>query len=190
MVFLITSLFPVKKMSQHFTWYSARPAANFLLKQIQENWCLNNKSILELGSGIGFLGISLMKSIEVEKLILTDHHESVLNVLEENVRSNEVPENIYDIKLLDWEKDDDFAFKAIDFVIGSDIVFDSRIIPGLVSTLKKSLKIANAAIIANVLRNNDTITEFENCLSKHNLDFIVKVFDREQMLLYQITNKT
>ena len=120
---------------------------------------------------------------------MTDHHQSVLNVLEENVRSNEIPQNVYEIKLLDWEhKESDI--QPIDMVIGSDIVFDSRIIPGLVSTLKKALEIAEIGIIANVQRNQDTISEFQNCLSNHDLDFNVEVFDKEQMLLYQITNKT
>ena len=122
---------------------------------------------------------------------MTDHHQSVLNVLEENVRSNEIPKDTYEIKLLDWEKEHTASdLGPIDMVIGSDIVFDSRIIPGLVSTLKTALQIAEIAIIANVLRNQDTISEFQNCLSNHDLDFNVEVFDKEQMLLYQITNKT
>lgn len=169
------------------TW----PAANFLLNLLQGKWCLKDKSILELGSGVGFLGISLMKSTKLKKLIMTDHHQSVLNVLEENVRSNKIPQNVCEIKLLDWEKEHAASdIGPIDMVIGSDIVFDSRIIPGLVSTLKKALQIAEIGIIANVQRNQDTISEFQNCLSNHNLDFNVEVFDKEQMLLYQITNKT
>ena len=122
---------------------------------------------------------------------MTDHHQSVLNVLEENVRSNEIPQNVYEIKLLDWEKENkESDIQPIDMVIGSDIVFDFRIIPGLVSTLKTALQIAEIGIIANVQRNQDTISEFQNCLSNHDLDFNVEVFDKEQMLLYQITNKT
>jgi predicted nicotinamide N-methyase len=132
-----------------------------------------------------------MKSTKLKKLIMTDHHQSVLNVLEENVRSNEIPKDTYEIKLLDWEKGHtESDIRPIDMVIGSDIVFDSRIIPGLVSTLKTALQIAEIAIIANVLRNQETISEFQNCLSNHDLDFNVEVFDKEQMLLYQITNKT
>ena len=120
-----------------------------------------------------------------------EQHQSVLSVLEENVRSNEIPKDTYEIKLLDWEKENkESEIQPIDMVIGSDIVFDSRIIPGLVSTLKTALQIAEIAIIANVLRNQDTISEFQNCLSNHDLDFNVEVFDKEQMLLYQITNKT
>ena len=85
---------------------------------------------------------------------MTDHHQSVLNVLEENVRSNKIPQNVCEIKLLDWEKEHAASdIGQIDMVIGSDIVFDSRIIPGLVSTLKKALQIAEIGIIANVQRN-------------------------------------
>ena len=145
---------------------------------------------MELGSGIGYLGISLMKLMHLKKLIITDHHQSVLDILEKNVKANDIPKTMHEIKLLDWEQDiQEDDIEQIDMVIGSDIVFDSRIIPGLVSTIKLALQKAEIAIIANVIRNEDTISEFQKSLSKHDLDFKVEIFDKEQMLLYQIRNK-
>ena len=85
------------------------------------------KTILELGSGIGFLGISLLKSTEIKKLVMSDHHQTVLDILEKNVLSNEIPENMHKIKLLDWEEEHyNNDIGHFDMVIGSDIVFDSR----------------------------------------------------------------
>ena len=128
--------------------------------------------------------------MELKKLVMSDHHQTVLDVLKKNVHSNEIPENMHEIKLLDWEEEHyNNDIGHFDMVIGSDIVFDSRIIPGLVSTLKTALKKAKVAIIANVVRNEDTISEFQCCLSNNDLDFKVDVFDKEQMLLYQIINK-
>ena len=145
---------------------------------------------MELGSGIGYLGISLMKLTHLKKLIMTDHHQSVLDILEQNVQANDIPKTMHEIKLLDWEQEiQEDGIEQIDIVIGSDIVFDSRIIPGLVSTIKLALQKAETAIIANVIRNEDTISEFQKSLSKHDLDFKVEIFDKEQMLLYQIRNK-
>ena len=74
----------------------------------------------------------------------------------------------------------DMAFQGLDSEI---------IIPGLVFTIKLALQKAEIAILANVIRNEDTISEFQKSLSKHDLDFKVEIFDKEQMLLYQIRNK-
>ena len=59
-------LHKTQEVSTQFTWYGPRPAANFLLNLLQGKWCLKDKSILELGSGVGFLGISLMKSTKLK----------------------------------------------------------------------------------------------------------------------------
>lgn len=58
------------------------------------NWCLNNcklfqnKTILELGSGVGVTGLILASNCSPKRVCLTDCHSTVLEVLCENVNLN------------------------------------------------------------------------------------------------------
>jgi len=78
-------------------------AGKFLYKWILDNyeWLPQKKeyTILELGSGIGFTGISLLKNkmFSPTRMLLTDHHDSVLYTLLQNVRAN------FDIRETDSE---------------------------------------------------------------------------------------
>ena len=162
------------------TW----PAAEFLI-----NFLLNNKyvqrdfTILELGSGIGLAGISLLKLKRARKIYFTDHHQSVLDTLKINLTKNEISEKNYIVQKLDWEHPEDIP--KSDLVIGSDIVFDPGLITSLVNTIVLAMKTSKMTIIANVERNMDTRYAFEESLIQHKLDFTVEKSAGE-MLLYII----
>lgn len=47
-----------------------------------------NKKVLELGSGVGFTGITLAKFSQTRSIILSDCHEDVLNAIESNISIN------------------------------------------------------------------------------------------------------
>lgn len=47
-----------------------------------------NKNILELGSGVGFTGITIGKLCDIKSLMLTDCHEDVLKTTKENILIN------------------------------------------------------------------------------------------------------
>lgn len=48
----------------------------------------HNKRILELGSGVGFTGITVGKFCSSKSITLTDCHSNVLNLLVENIKIN------------------------------------------------------------------------------------------------------
>ena len=58
------------------------------------DWVLNNKNIfenktvLELGSGVGFTGITVGKLTNVKSLLLTDCHYDVLKTINKNIEIN------------------------------------------------------------------------------------------------------
>lgn len=52
----------------------------------------HNKKILELGSGVGFTGITIAKHCKIDTILLTDCHEDVLNAICDNIEIN-FPEN-------------------------------------------------------------------------------------------------
>lgn len=58
------------------------------------DWALNNetlfhnKKILELGSGVGFTGITIAKYCKIKSMLLTDFHEDVINAICDNILIN------------------------------------------------------------------------------------------------------
>lgn len=48
----------------------------------------HNKKILELGSGVGFTGITIAKHCKIDSILLTDCHEDVLNAICDNIEFN------------------------------------------------------------------------------------------------------
>lgn len=48
----------------------------------------SNKNILELGSGVGFTGVTIAKHCSPQSFYLTDCHSRVLNTVCDNIRIN------------------------------------------------------------------------------------------------------
>lgn len=55
---------------------------------LQSKGLFEQKRVLELGSGIGLSGLIVSKECSPESVYLTDCHESVLDLLCENVKLN------------------------------------------------------------------------------------------------------
>lgn len=71
-------------------------------------WCLNNKeylkkrTILELGSGVGLVGLTALLNCEPKEFYWSDCHPKVLEILSENIRLNLAePETEYTTRLAD-----------------------------------------------------------------------------------------
>lgn len=106
-------------------------------------------SIVELGCGCGFVGISLIaaaakRETAPKKYVFTDLHPQVLAQCEQNVTLNREEINETGVKLeyrsLNWEEMQpsnwDFPFEV---VLGADIVYDPKYIPALVVVVKHFL---------------------------------------------------
>jgi predicted nicotinamide N-methyase len=192
--FHLCSLIETRELiSQGTTGLKTWPGAGFLLQWLQdhrETVLKNSVNVLELGSGIGFTGLALLKLGLVSQLTFSDHHHAVLKTLRTNLNRNDVQESTGRIELIDWEtftKTDMIeASLNPDLVIGADIVFDQSIIPALVQTLNTCLDKATLAVIACVERNEATKEAFETHLDKIKLKFTLNKFENS-MLLYKIT---
>ena len=187
----LCSLLETKTFVSHgTTGLKTWPAAEYLFGYFQENKILAiPQKVLEIGSGgTGFLGIAcLKKKLHISEWIFTDHSEAVLESLKENVTYNKLQASTWKISKLDWEEEQTVECDY-DIIVGSDIVFDVRIIDGLSRTLKRLMRKGQKTIIANVERNTATKDEFESSLTRNGLDFTLQrnVFNDNTMLLYQI----
>nr|GAT55611.1 predicted protein [Mycena chlorophos] len=146
---------------------------------------IRGKRILELGSGIGFLGavvatLQLLKH-EHGAVWLSDVNEAVLARCQDNIR---LPCNTSSSHpnvrccFLDWsaalDPDRIVVTTALlrdeispDLILGADIVFDPSLIPPLIAVLNLALREnpSSTAIIALTERNPTTMQKFVDAIS-------------------------
>ncbi len=89
---------------------------------------LQNKRILELGCGIGSLGLSL-SCLGAETVMLTDLEYTMAN-LEHNVKLNGL--NNVETALLNWAKPETYPSKDFDIIVAADVVWLESLVPSLV----------------------------------------------------------
>ncbi|QQP32317.1 R08D74 [Caligus rogercresseyi] len=159
---------------------------------------LKGANVLELGSGLGLLGISLVKNkdIGIHSYVSTDGHPDVLNFLVNNARINlggqpelrdslsswlisgppSVVENLnaeytdiainstFRVKYLNWcQYYEDQLPEDIDVILGSDLVYDVKLLPSLCSLLEKLIK-RKPGCVAYISCTQRTFETLENFL--------------------------
>lgn len=163
-------------------------------------WCILNKqkilgkNILELGSGVGLTGLTVINFCEPSTYIFSDCHPLVLKTLEENVRFDLIQkpkktswkETAWDnelnfentdptkkikvcIKNLNWEE---IKLKTkqmqVDLVVAADILYDSSNFEALASGISEMFRYnIESAIIVTTIRNESTIKTFLNILGNY-----------------------
>ncbi len=157
------------------SWTAAKHLAHWVTNNKQ---LVQNKSILELGSGIGLTGIVILKTSSPNSFTFSDHNSMVFEILEHNLLINNVKHksNIYAI---DWEDSNCLDHYLIDnnpdVIIAADVVFDPLITNYLCRVLNKLLNEKNrnrVCYIGCTQRNNETIEHFRKLIvDKYNLNF-------------------
>ncbi|KAJ8725763.1 hypothetical protein PYW08_003946 [Mythimna loreyi] len=147
-----------------------------------------NKNVLELGSGVGFTGITISKLCNIKSLMLTDCHDDVLKTISENILINfphfkqekdkdisvfRGKDKFLGVMQLDWNAIEDLHDSIVpDILIGADIVYDPSILKPLSNCIQtfcarnKHLEV----YIASVIRNEETFNGFLTTLDELNLD--------------------
>ncbi|XP_077642910.1 protein-lysine N-methyltransferase EEF2KMT isoform X1 [Lonchura striata] len=142
------------------TWEAALHLAQWAL---QNPGLFRGRTILELGSGIGFTGIAICKTCQPRTFIFSDCHPRVLRQLGENIQLNGFtpePDVTWSIQTesqgqevegqncqnpkvvvaeLDWGSVTEKQLQGLraDVVIAADVVYDPEIILALIGMLQK-----------------------------------------------------
>ncbi|NXF74315.1 EF2KT methyltransferase, partial [Sclerurus mexicanus] len=142
------------------TWDAALRLAEWAVENPE---VFSDRTVLELGSGIGFTGIAICKTCQPKTYIFSDCHQCVLRQLRENIHLNgfvlepgatwsiqtesqgqEVEaKNCQNPKLivaeLDWSSVTEKQLVCLqpDIVIAADVVYDPEIILALIGMLQK-----------------------------------------------------
>ncbi|KAJ3845499.1 putative methyltransferase-domain-containing protein [Lentinula raphanica] len=174
------------------TWLASHVLARYL---IQNPSVVEGKRVLELGSGIGYLGIivaSLQRLAfkDSSSLWLTDVNDSVLSQCRQSIQ---LPCNIssthksVEFRTLDWEdvsRPNVGILKTLlrdeikpDIILGADIVFDPALVPPLVALIRLALQLGSEsntqglALIALTIRNPETFQYFLDRVREQGLCF-------------------
>ena len=148
----------------------------FINKKSEKIINIKNKIIIELGAGTGINGLTL-GALGAKKIILTDKGDC-LDLLKENYENNKMKFDknlICDIKELDWNKEDDRKTinDKIDYIIGSDIVWNPKLRIPLFETINYLFENNEniEAIFSFQIRDNE-IKDFLNLFNKNK--YIIK----------------
>lgn len=166
-------------------WPASLTLAEYLVKHKDQ---FDDKSILELGSGIGLTGIVLLKACKTPKIYLSDCHESVLEKLVENIDANLLGHNCETIECstlhvrqrlkvdesrelgvlnLTWENIEESKgwlekHCIPDIILASDVVYDDSIFDSLIHCLKNLFELSTSLIfyLAQSIRSQETFNTF------------------------------
>ena len=103
-------------------WEAAHRMADFLEKT---NWNGNDKKVLELGSGVGWLGMVIGKNFSKCKVTMTEQENGgALDWTRQNLQRHPEIHNVI-AEPLDWlEPNEELLSQHWDLVIGSDLVYN------------------------------------------------------------------
>ncbi|KAI9906034.1 hypothetical protein PsorP6_014081 [Peronosclerospora sorghi] len=114
-------------------------AGDFLSDYMYQHRCrFAGKSILELGSGLGLVGI-LASYLTDQQVVITDGDDSTIERLVANCQLNNVDERVQCRKLL-WGSNLDEIQDKFDIVLGADIIYEQEHVVSLFETVKYLLK--------------------------------------------------
>ncbi|XP_016343980.1 protein-lysine N-methyltransferase EEF2KMT-like isoform X2 [Sinocyclocheilus anshuiensis] len=175
----------VALISQGTTGLVTWEAALYLSEWALENTHIfENKTVLELGSGIGLTGIVVCRSSSLTKYIFSDCHQTVLQRLKDNITNclTNCDGNSASVCVeeLDWENVSDEQLQRIqaNTIIAADVVYDPDIIACLVRLLSRLLncKVEEEhpdVYIASTVRNPQTYDCFKKELEMAGLRHVV-----------------
>ena len=143
----------------------------FINKKSEKIINIKNKIIIELGAGTGINGL-ILGALGAKKIILTDKGDCLF-LLKENYENNKMKFDknlICDIKELDWNNEDDRKKinDKIDYIIGSDIVWNPKLRIPLFDTINYFFENNEniEAIFSFQIRDNE-IKDFLNLFNKN-----------------------
>ncbi|KAF9151343.1 Protein fam86a [Linnemannia schmuckeri] len=139
------------------TWEASYWLAEHLIAHPE---LLAGKNVVDVGCGVGFLGIACAL-LGAKKVALTDGNHDVLAMVQQNIGYNNVPCPTT-ASLLDWERftDEQIAALEAQVLILSDLTYDPTNIVPLVSVLKALLVQGVDAYMSSAIRNPQTFVDF------------------------------
>ncbi|OBT99734.2 hypothetical protein VE01_02214 [Pseudogymnoascus verrucosus] len=160
------------------TWEASLQLSSFLSSPtLRPSLSLRGKSVLELGSGTGYLSICCAKYLGATHVTATDGFDTVMTDLGTNLFINNLQDSpLVSTRELKWGHallgNEDATFlehQSPDFIIGADVTYDAAALPALVATFRDLLELFPKAqvVIASTVRNEETYGKFLGLCGKY-----------------------
>ncbi|XP_051487929.1 protein-lysine N-methyltransferase EEF2KMT [Apus apus] len=195
------------------TWDAALHLAGWAMEHRE---LFSDRTVLELGSGIGFTGIAICKTCNPKTYIFSDCHHQVLKQLRENIclnglvlepeasghapaelqgleagaANNQKPQVV--VAKLDWGSVTEKQLVGLqpDVIIAADVVYDPEVTSALIGMLQK-LSPSQAATtpevyVAFTIRNQDTYLLFQAQLDKAGIGWQIIPAHSNTGVLYDV----
>ncbi|NXJ03981.1 EF2KT methyltransferase, partial [Odontophorus gujanensis] len=202
-------------ISQGTTGLITWDAALYLAEWAAENpGVFSNRTVLELGSGVGFTGLAICKTCNPKTYIFSDYHHCVLKQLRENIHLNGFtlePETVSAAQAecqgqeaegkkyqqpqlivaeLDWGSATEQQLLGLqaDVIIAADVVYDPEVTLSLIGMLQKFSTLRAdrkpEVYIALTVRNLDTYHLFQAELDKAEIKWQILPAHSNRILLH------
>lgn len=153
------------------TWEACLQLGDFLCSTYcPPDLTIERKTILELGSGTGYLSILCAKYLNAAHVTSTDGFDTVMTDLSTNLSLNDLQDSPgASTRELKWGRalvgSEESVFlenRKPDIILGADVTYDAAAHPALVATLHDLLELfPNVQIlIASTVRNEETYEKF------------------------------
>ncbi|KAG9408311.1 hypothetical protein AC1031_021552 [Aphanomyces cochlioides] len=154
---------PVAASHGHIVWDAAIALADYC-----QEAKLDCKHVLELGAGIGLVGM-VLSAMGCPDVVLSDQRYC-LPLLEKNIAENFPATHPSPPRTAELQWGDDkasAAFKNVDLIVASDVIYNSSVFPLLYQTLDKIASPSTVVLLCYEVRNADLEAEFFDGLRHH-----------------------
>ncbi|CAI5734959.1 unnamed protein product [Hyaloperonospora brassicae] len=164
-------------------WEAGWLLAEYVLRHAHD---FHDKTVLELGAGVGFTGMALACVCRSSRVVLTDYAPNVLQNLRYNVELNSdkfiCPVEVQALDWGTWQRTDREDAVHPDILLAGDCVYDVAAFPAMMHALESffgeheggdtSQQSQRVAIFAATIRNQKTFQEFLDQLAEHDIDYV------------------
>ncbi len=129
-------------------WAELWPSAVGLARYVSQQLSLEGKSALELGCGLGLVGVAA--ALQGARVLFTDYEVDALQFARHNARENGCPRMQF--RLVDWFQP--ALRRRYDVILASDVIYEARNFGPLVMLLQRYLSRGGYAVFADPGRAN------------------------------------
>jgi len=165
-------------------WDAALVLADFLVKQEPQP----DRSILELGAGLGFAG--LCAGARGHRVTLTDNMPDALAFARLSIHHNKL--NNVEAAYLDWTQPT--LTGAFDWIIGSDILYEEKTFEPLMNVLARYLKTGGRIYLSQGIRGTGPKAFFDLIKPRYSVRYQEKKLhsgqEQKKILFFELQPKT
>jgi len=166
-----------ERPDQDTTGLSIWSAALILARWMRTmNWA--DVTVIELGAGCGVPGLAVAAtSPPPTQVFVTDLNPQSVENLQHNVELNELT-NTKAI-VMDWIDESSWPSEKLDFVIGSDLIYQKSLVPLLVSVVQGLLKPSGKFFYVAPVTGRDGLEEFIDSMKAVCTDYNMQIAPQE-----------